>query len=251
MKKEIVKQFDGYDDIMKEREISRKHGASAASVKGAVDRCVNLLHPKRLNLRVSDIIEETESTSTFRLVSVDHYLPPFQAGQYIALFTEAAGIRTSRPYSISSPPNQQGYYDVSVRRVENGLVSNYLLDQVHKGDVLESSGPAGHFHYNPLFHDKTMVCLAGGSGITPFMSMISEVLESGLDRTIHLFYGNKDFFDAIFHDVLVGFSERFANFNYHPVIENPPDDYSGAVGYITGSLIEETLGDVEEKTFYL
>jgi hypothetical protein len=57
-------------------------------------------------------------------------LPPFLAGQYLALYLEVDGICTSRPYSISSPPNQIGYYDITVKRVPNGLVSNFLLDRI-------------------------------------------------------------------------------------------------------------------------
>ena len=131
------------------------------------------------------------------------------------------------------------------------MVSRYLLDEVKRGDVLESSGPAGNFYHNPLFHSKTMVCLAGGSGITPFMSMIREVVECGLDRTMYLFYGSEGLDDAIFHDELHGISERFENIHYVPVIENPPDGYQGHAGLITGNLIAETLGDLKDKTFYL
>jgi ferredoxin-NADP reductase len=189
MKKKIFQEFDGYNEIIEEIEISRKYGVDYSAHKDSPDQYINRLHPSRLRLRVSEIIEETASTKTLRLVSEDHYLPPFLAGQYIALFLGIGNIRTSRPYSISSPPNQTGHYDITIRRVEGGLVSNYLLDEVERGDVLESSGPAGHFYHNPLFHDRTMVCLAGGSGITPFMSMVREVVECGLDRTIYLFYG--------------------------------------------------------------
>jgi ferredoxin-NADP reductase len=182
---------------------------------------------------------------------VDHYLPPFQAGQYVALIVEIDGVRTSRPYSISSPPNHLGYYDITIRRMADGLVSNHLLDRVTRGDVLETSGPAGEFCHNPLFHSKTMVCIAGGSGITPFMSMIQEIVECGLDRMLYLFYGNKDSNDVIFHEALRHISERFDHIQYIPVIENPPKRYKGRRGLITGELIKETLKDLEDKTFYL
>ena len=251
MTTEAIKEFDGYEDIIKEIEISRKYGTDYTLDKDSADRYIARLHPPRLSLRVADIIEETASAKTLRLVSTDGYLPPFQAGQYIALYVEKGGIRTSRPYSISSPPNQTGYYELTVRRVEGGLVSGYLLDEVKRGEILESSGPAGHFYYNPLFHDKTMVCLAGGSGITPFASMIRQVVECGLDRTVYLFYGNKDLGDVIFHEFLETVSMRFVNIHYHQVIEDPPDGYGGLTGLMTGDLLKETLGDLRAKTFYI
>jgi len=251
MTKNVIEEFDGYNHIIQDIEVCRKYGVDYTLDKDSVDQYINRLHPPQLRHRVSDILEETPSAKTLRLVSHDHYLPPFQAGQYIGLVLEIGAIRTSRPYSISSPPNQTGYYDITVRRIEGGLVSSYLLDEVKSGDMLESSGPAGNFYYNPLFHSRTMVCLAGGSGITPFMSMIREVVECGLDRTIYLFYGNKALDDAIFHDALHAISERFENVHYLPVIENPPDRYQGHCGLMTGNLIAETLGDLGDKTFYL
>ena len=251
MKKPIFKEFDGYNGIVEEIETSRKYGTDYAVYRDSVDKQINLLHPSRMKLHISEIIDETSSTKTLRLVSQDGYLPPFLAGQYIALFLELSGIRTSRPYTISSPPNQTGFYEITIRRVEDGLVSNYLLDEVKKGDGLESSGPAGQFYHNPLFHDRTMVCIAGGSGITPFRSMIREIVECGLERAIYLFYGNKNLNDAIFHDELRSLSDRFENINYLPVIEEPQEGYEGPTGFITGDLIREIIGEPAEKTFYL
>jgi len=251
MKTPVFKEFDGYNGIVEEIEASRKYGTDYSVYRDSVDKQINLLHPTRMKLRVSEIIDETSSTKTLRLVSQDGYLPPFLSGQYIALFLDLNGILTSRPYSISSPPNQTGFYEITIRRVEDGLVSNYLLDEVKKGDGLESSGPAGQFYHNPLFHDRTMVCIAGGSGITPFRSMIREIVECGLERSVYLFYGNKNLNDAIFHDELRSLSDRFEKINYLPVIEDPSDGYQGLSGLITGDLIRDTIGDLNAKTFYL
>ena len=251
MREELIQGFDGYDEIINEIRVLRKYGTDYTLDKGSVEECIRRLHPARMELQVSDIIKETESTATFRLVPKDQALPPFQAGQYISLSVETGGIRTSRPYSISSPPNQTGFYEITVRRVDNGLVSGYLLDQVRRGDVLESSGPCGLFHYNPIFHDRTMVCIAGGSGITPFMSMIREAADRALDRTFYLFYGNRTSTDVIFHERLSSIADRFENIRYIPVIEEPDEGHDGAKGLITGGLILDAIGDIEGKTFYL
>ena len=251
MKKEVMEQLNGYDDIIKEIEIARKYGSDFTSEKGAVAAYINRLHPARLKLCVSDIFDETATTKTLRLIAVDQELPPFQAGQYISLFLEIDGIRTSRPFSISSPPNQSGYYDITVKRVENGLVSNYLLDRVNRGDEQVSSGPEGHFYFNPLIHKKTMVCIAGGSGITPFMSMIREIVDCGSERTVHLFFGNRRDDDVIFDTELTDISNRFDNITYIPVIEDPSDSFQGACGFVTGQLIRELIGDSGDKSFFI
>ena len=106
MKKMIFEEFDGYSDIVDEIEVSRKYGTDYTDSKDSPDQYISLLHPRRLEFRVSDIFQETPSTKTLRLVATNRYLPPFQAGQYITLFLEIGNIRTARPYSISSPPNQ-------------------------------------------------------------------------------------------------------------------------------------------------
>ena len=251
MSKDVFADFDGYQEVADAVEVSRRLGVNFTAARDLADQYIKQLHPPKMRLRVTDIFDETASTKTLRFVAEDPPLPPFQAGQYIALAVEVDGVRTSRPYSMASPPNQLGFYDITVRRVEDGVVSNYLLDSIKPGDVLESSGPVGEFYHNPIFHKQTMVCIAGGCGITPFMSMIREILECGLDRTVHLFYGNKDLDDVIFHATFVWLSERFENFHYYPVIEEPRDGYDGCRGFITGKLVKDTLGDLEDKTYYL
>jgi ferredoxin-NADP reductase len=251
MRKGIWQEFDGYQEIADEIKVSRKLGGTASAAVIAAEEYIRQLHPERLELCVSDIIEETSSTKTLRLVSKDNYLPPFLGGQYLALFLEIGGIRTSRPYSISSQPNQVGHYDITIRRVENGLVSNYLFDEVKRGDTLITSGPAGNFYFNPLIHKKTMVCIAGGSGITPFMSMIREIVERGLDRNLYLFYGSKTTDDIIFSDEITRLSERFENIHYIPVIEDPADGYAGACGFITRQVLQEVLENIEDKSFFI
>jgi ferredoxin-NADP reductase len=251
MRKGIWQEFDGYQDIVEEIKVSRKLGGTAAAAVVAAEEYIRLLHPGRLKLAVSDIIEETPSAKTLRLISKDNYLPPFLAGQYIALLLEVGGIRTSRPYSISSQPNQVGFYDITIRRVENGLVSNYLLDEIKRGDTLISSGPAGSFYFNPLIHKKKMVCIAGGSGITPFMSMIREIVECGLDRTVYLFYGNKTTDDVIFDGELSRIAARFQNIRYIPVLEDPAEGYAGACGFITRDVLRDALDNIEDKSFFI
>jgi ferredoxin-NADP reductase len=251
MRKGIWQEFDGYREIADEIKVSRKLGGTASAAVTAAEEYIRQLHPARLELRVSDIIAETPSTKTLRLVAEDNYLPPFLAGQYIALFLEIGGIRTSRPYSISSQPNQVGYYDITIRRVENGLVSNHLLDDVQRGDVLSSSGPAGNFYFNPLIHQKTMVCIAGGSGITPFMSMIREITECGLDRVVYLFYGSRTSDDVIFDAEITRLAQRFENIHFIPVIEKPATGYQGACGFITRDVLGEVLDNIDDKSFFI
>lgn len=250
-RKDFRQDIVGYTDILKEIEVCRKYGQDYRLGKGKWLEYVERIHPSKVRLKVMDIIEESRQVKTLRLVSPTNSLPPFLAGQYINLFVDIAGVRTSRPYSISSSPAQRAYYDITVGRIKEGFVSDYLLDKVVVGDVFEASSPTGNFYYNPLFHGNDLVFIAGGTGITPFMSMIREVLDKGIQRKIHLFYGANTLEEAIFNDELLAKAKKFSNFKYDLVISNPPADYDGLKGLIDGKLIKEELDDISRKTFYV
>ncbi len=250
--KDVLKDIEGYQEIGEEIAVLKKYGTDHSSQRGQVRKIIDLLHPGKLKLHVSEIIRETGSTKTFRMVSPDGYLPPFQAGQYINLVVETGGIVTSRDYSISSAPSQTAFYDITVRQIGEGFVSDYLLNDVKVGDEFQSSSPAGNFYYNPLIHGNDLVFLAGGSGITPFMSMIRETLSRGLDRRIHLIYGSLTPDDVIFGQELENLSRNHPNFNRTLVISNPPEGYTGRRGFITADLMKETLGeDISGKTYFI
>ncbi|MDI6830149.1 MAG: FAD-dependent oxidoreductase [Actinomycetota bacterium] len=215
-----------------------------------VERQASALHPRRLRLRVSEVIEETPSSRTLRLVPVEGGLPPFRAGQYINLFVEVGGVRTSRPYSISSAPGKP-YYDITVRRKAGGFVSPFLLDELAVGEVLESTGPCGNFYYEPLTDGSDLVFLAGGSGVTPFMSMMREAAEKGLPLRIHLLYGSRDPEDIIFRGELARLGAEHDNLDIDFIISEPGEDWGGLCGFIDAEMISGVLDGVEGKTFYI
>ena len=249
---DIKTQIEGYNAILRENEILRRYARDRTAEKGQVAAVINRLHPPQLDLRVARIVAETPSAKTLRLVAAGGgYLPPFQAGQYINLFVEIGGVRTSRPYSISSPPTQTAYYDITVRRVSDGFVSIRLLDETEAGQRFTSTSPAGMFYHNPLFHGDDLVFIAGGSGITPFMSMIREVTDRGLDRTIHLVYGSRQEDDIIFGAELEQRAAVHPNLTVSPVISEPSSDYTGRSGFISGELLKDLLGDLGGKMFYI
>ncbi len=250
--KDVLKDIEGYAEIVNEIEILKKYGSDYASSKGNVEKIISGLHPKKIYLKLSDIIEESTSTRTFRFTSKNGFLPPFQAGQYLNISVDIDGIRTSRPYSISSPPNQTGYYDITIRRVMDGFVSNYFLDELKVGDELESSSPHGNFHHNPIFHGNDLVFIAGGSGITPFISMIRETVDLNLSsRHIQLIYGCRSNTDIIFQNEISVMANKFCNFSYTLVVSDPSPDYIGKIGFITADLIQEVVENPSSKTFYL
>ncbi len=251
IKETLISTMQNGKEVLLDIEISRKNGKDISREKGKVAQTIGKIHVETLNLEVSQIESATDGAKTLRLVSTDGYLPPFEAGQYINIACEIEGVRTTRPYSLCSSPKQRAYYEVTVARIPTGFVSDYFLDKVKVGDKLEANGPAGVFHYNPIFHYKKSVFLAGGSGITPFMSMSREILESGMDREITLIYGARNVESAIFHKELSEFAKSYKNFKYVLVLSDKDAKGGDKNGFIDAACIKEAVSALGESTFYM
>lgn len=219
---------------------------------GIVTRAVDALHPERLPVRVAEIIEETPSTKTLRLVPAgDRPLFPFRPGQFVTVFLTVEGVRTSRAYSISSAPTRLGSIDITVRRMPEGFVSKHLVDVAAVGDTFEISGPGGFFYHEPLADTRDLVFLAGGSGITPFMSMIRTALDLDSDLRMQLIYGSRTDDDVIFWDDLSELACGCENVAVNLVLSEPPEKYDGVCGLLDAENIQSIVGDVRGKTFYM
>jgi ferredoxin-NADP reductase len=220
--------------------------ADSAAAKDIISR----LHPNRIMLKVDQIVDETPSTKTLRMIPAEGSLPLFRAGQYVNIFVNFSGVATSRPYTISSSPGKP-YLDITVRHKEGGFVSLYLLDKVKQGDVLESTGPHGTFYYEPLMDSDHLVFLAGGSGVTPFMSIIRGTVEKKQPLRIHLLYGSRSPDDIIFGDELKQIASGHPNVKVDFVISESPEGWSGLCGLLDAGMILSLVGSVEGKTFFI
>lgn len=250
-KDNLMAEIEGYEQALDDQRRLEARGRDYTDQKGAVAAAVEALHPKRLSLEVAGIIRETLTAKTFRLRSTGAPLPPFQAGQYVNLFVRIDGVRTARPFSISSAPSQRAHYDLTVRRVPDGFVSSHLLDEVEEGMRFESTGPMGTFHHNPLFHTRERVFLAGGSGVAPAMSMIQDIIDRALPDTLNLLYGSRRTDDVIFRERLEALERAHDFLTVTHVISEPPQGFSGSSGFLTAELISDVVGSLEGKTFYV
>lgn len=251
MKEIVIGQMVHGNETLNDINVTRKNGKDLILERNRTKEIISSIHCDALHLKVAQIYDATKEAKVIRLTSKDGYLPPFQAGQYINIFTVIDGIRTSRPYSISSSPKQRAYYEITVARIASGFVSDYFLDNVKVGDEFEANGPAGSFHFNPVFHYKKSVFLAGGSGITPFMSMTREILESGMDREIYLIYGCRNEELAIYNEELSEMAKNHNNFHYTLVVSDKDASFSGRKGFIDCNCIKELVGTLDDCTFYL
>lgn len=243
-----------YRRVAKNRKALREAGQGTdythERFREVVQRVVSRIHPKRMNLRVVEILPQTATAKTFCFERVDGPLPPFRAGQYVNVMANVEGVRTSRPYSISSAPMAERL-ELTVRDKPGGFVAPYLFKKLKIGHVLETSGPAGHFYYEPLIDGKDLVFLAGGSGITPFMSMIRDTVKRQRPLKINLLYGSRTPEDVMFKKELEKLAAAHSNFSFSLVISEPPEGYGGLRGFLNSKLIAEVVGDIKGKTVYV
>jgi ferredoxin-NADP reductase/predicted pyridoxine 5'-phosphate oxidase superfamily flavin-nucleotide-binding protein len=129
--------------------------------------------------KVTDIVDESRSIRSFHLQPDDGAgLLPHEAGQHLPIRMSIAGADKPvvRTYTLSVAPSD-GIYRISVKR--DGLVSQYLHDNVRVGDIIEARAPSGGFTIDPRAK-RPAVLLAGGVGITPMLAMLRHVVYEGL-----------------------------------------------------------------------
>jgi ferredoxin-NADP reductase len=238
------------------REVGLRHlpdrGADYRSdrFKRAARRVVERIHPDRMRLKVIEVIDETPTTRTLRFERVDGPLPPFRAGQYVNLFVEIDGVRTSRPYSISSPPGVD-HLDLTIKNAAGGFVAPYVVERVKVGEELISTGPAGQLYHEPLIHTDSLVFIAAGSGVTPFMSMIRHALRREIFQKLLLLYGCRTPEEVIFGDELRRLAADNEGLEVVITLSAPPPDHNGPKGRLSPELIAARVGDPRGKTVYV
>jgi ferredoxin-NADP reductase len=150
-------------------------------------------------LRVKRVVPETHDASSFVLDVPDDLRETFryQPGQFCTFRVHLDGEEQLRSYSMSSSPETDDDLTVTIKRVAGGAVSNWFLDHVTEGDVLEVTKPAGVFC--PQTTERPVLAFCGGSGITPVMSITKHVLET-TPRSVKLLYANRDRSSVIFDE---------------------------------------------------
>jgi 3-ketosteroid 9alpha-monooxygenase subunit B len=152
-------------------------------------------------LRVSRIVEETHDARSIVFEIPDDLRERFRykAGQFLSFKVPFEGTVLTRSYSLSSSPDVDSEHKVTIKRVDDGRVSNLFNDEISVGTTLRVVPPAGLFVLND--RDAELVLFSGGSGITPCISIVKTALKT-TSRSIHLVYANRDARSVIFRDEL-------------------------------------------------
>ena len=230
--------------------------APAKEVSGVfpINENAKALHPDWIKLVIDRIIDRGGAQAkTFILRSTDGGpLPYFRAGQYISLKLPLDGSFVTRSYSLCSSPKDalRGEYAITVRSNPGGFVADRLLAELKVGDKLISSGPQGFFYYEKLRDAKQVVGLAGGSGITPFLSMARAIAEGIEDFNLTLLFGSRDEDNILFREELDEIAAACPKFRViHVLSEEEKEGFES--GFITAELIRKYAPEGEEFSVYL
>lgn len=161
-------------------------------------------------LRVAAIVPETSEAKSIRFEIPaelrDRFA--FHAGQHLTLRATIGGEEIRRNYSLCTAPDEQDWM-VTVKRIGGGLFSNWVGDQLKPGDVLDVMPPHGSFTTDFAARNKRhLVGIAGGSGITPVMSLIKTLLRLEPQSRFTLLYGNRDSSSIIFLEALANLKDK-------------------------------------------
>lgn len=213
------------------------------------------LHPSKQFLKVSKIEVENPYVKTYTLIpnilKGTRSLAYFSAGQYISVSVEINGRIFTRPYSLSSSPREalNGRYKITIKRNKLNLVANYILDNWDIGSEIEVSAPLGNFTYERLRDGKTVIGIAGGSGITPFHSLAKSIADGDEDARLVLLYGSRCKEDILFKNEFDYIQAQTDKVKVVYVLEQGDDDCEK--GYITAELIKKYAPENEEYSVFL
>ena len=204
------------------------------------------LHPDFQELVVCKVINHDEAgAKTFVLRRPDGKpVAYFRAGQYLSLKMQIGTSFLTRPYSISSSPKLalEGKYCITVKTNPGGFAADYMLENLHTGNKLIVSDPQGQFYYEDLRDGYNVLALAGGSGITPFLSM-ARAIRDGIEKfNLTILFGSRTEESILFKEELAEITKVCPKVKVvHVLSDEEKDGFEH--GFITADLIRKYLLD--------
>ncbi len=182
----------------------------------------------------------------------------FKAGRYVQIVVPPYGKikgSTQRAYSMSSKPSDKGIVELLIRLVPGGIATTWVHNHLSEGDEVQLIGPFGDFERHET--DATMVCVAGGSGMAPFKSILYDMFDAGdLDREVWYFFGARTARDLFYLEELRELESKWDNFHFVPALSEPDEEsgWNGETGLITDVLdryLKSRMRTDREKEGYL
>jgi len=199
-------------------------------------------------LKLLNIERQTRDTVTMRFLLPGNVRLNAKPGQFLTFDWMVQGKKLPRSYSISSSPLRSAFVEITVK--EQGVVSTFLNREALEGLTVEAHGPFGQFYFDETRH-RSIVLFAGGSGITPIISMLRYIAEVSPDTGITLFYAIRSEHDLIFEHELESLRELLPKFRCVTIASRASKHWRGLHGHLNRTLIEQHVGQIDRQTFFL
>jgi ferredoxin-NADP reductase len=244
---------------------------SAAAISACAAVCIVLLlrHARKANIsQQTDMVRETGSTHNSMILQLSRverqthdaktlrFLVPkehrvcFRPGQFLSFNWIIDGKTVPRCYSICSSPTQMGYIEITPKQAAKGYVSVFLNQKASIGLTVQASQPAGDFFFDEQEH-RRIVLIAGGSGITPLMSMLRYIDDRCLSTEVTLLYFVRTRKDVIFERELKLLKARLQRLHGVTVLSEPDPEWIGLTGHLSRDLIDVHVEDLSSSTFFI
>ncbi len=213
--------------------------------------------PQYYDLKVKAIVQETKDAITIVFEQPQGAGITYKAGQFLTLIVPVQGKEVRRAYSLCTSPFIDKDLAVTVKRVENGLMSNWLPDNLKAGQSVRIMEPMGQFttEYNAK-QKRHLVLFAGGSGITPMMAILKSILSQEPDSMVSLIYCNRDIDSIIFKNALDELETKDeGRLQVIHILDNAPMNWQGYSGLLNHDMLTRLLERMPDwgtdKTTYL
>jgi len=177
-------------------------------------------------------------------------LTKFIPGQHVLLsfVDENKQVVGPRAFTICNTPNPEGFIQLCIKVYQN--VTKKIADLPENSTIL-LSGPIGHFQFD-FERDQKAVFIAGGSGVTPFVSFIRYIVENNLNNNIIMLYSNKKSEDIMFRQEMEDLDQERENLKFHfTLTDEVPAHWGGDTTRIDAEMLRKYCSPLEEKIFYL
>lgn len=197
-------------------------------------------------LPVKAIIDETPEAYTICFENLEPEFFAYEAGQYLTLRIEIEGEECRRAFSLSSSPDLDQDLHITIKRIPNGKVSNFLRDHLEVGDLIDVMPPRGGFKILPeVDRQRHYIMLGAGSGITPLISMIKTVLHREPLSKISLWYGSRTKEAIIFDNLLQTLQREYSDrLTIYHMLSQPSAEWKGKRGRLDKQNVYELLLDL-------
>ena len=193
---------------------------------------------------ISEIIARTSDVTSFRFPR-----PPelsYKPGQFFFVNIKEDSKELSHHFSFSSSPTEEKYFEFTKKITDHEY--SLALKTAKVGDWARIDAPYGQFTFEGE-HPK-IALLAGGIGITPFISICKNATDKKLNTKITMFFGCKTPDDIAFYKELEGMQQQNPNLDIHFIVAQPSPDWKGATGIISAEMIRQELPDFKENVFF-